>query len=189
MKCSVHDCGRSSRTKGLCSMHYKRLRSNGDPLITQIPRHKAKALFYEILKTGQDVKECIYWPHAKAGRERRPWVKIDGKQGYVARFLCEKVHGNQPSNNMQAAHICGDCKCVNPWHLRWATPVENAADKIRHGTHGAGILHPRCRLTNEDVYTIRKLAGYLKMTEIAKIYSMTPQGIEGIIKRKSWRHI
>jgi hypothetical protein len=30
-KCSASDCGRPAAVKGLCSMHYMRLRRNGDP--------------------------------------------------------------------------------------------------------------------------------------------------------------
>jgi hypothetical protein len=38
-------------------------------------------------------------------------------------------------NGAQAAHSCGQASCVNPAHLRFATAVENAADKNIHGTH------------------------------------------------------
>jgi hypothetical protein len=53
---------------------------------------------------------------------------------YAHRLVCEAWHGPQPSPTHQVAH--GDGTKLNNHHsnLRWATPVENEADKIIHGT-------------------------------------------------------
>lgn len=57
------------------------------------------------------------------------------------RLMCVFVNGDCPPDKNEAAHSCGNRKCVNPAHLRWATYEENGADKIIHGTN-RGWKHP-----------------------------------------------
>lgn len=51
---------------------------------------------------------------------------------FAHRVMCELFKG-PPPEGYQSAHdvLCPFPHCVHPDHLRWATPLENAADK-RH---------------------------------------------------------
>jgi hypothetical protein len=54
----------------------------------------------------------------------------------ATRVMCKLAHGPAPTPKHHAAHSCGKGHeaCINPKHLRWATPRENAADAKLHGT-------------------------------------------------------
>ena len=51
-----------------------------------------------------------------------------------------------PDPNTNASHICGNCSCVNPEHLRWETMQYNATRNYRHyfGTNEHCLHSPRC---------------------------------------------
>ena len=73
-------------------------------------------------------------------------------------LVCEAFHGPRPTPAHEAAHWDGlptNCRSDN---LRWATCVENNADKARHGTKLLGSQLQWAVLTEGDVREIRKLA-------------------------------
>jgi len=80
---------------------------------------------------------------------------IDGRRFYAHRLMCEHHFGAAPSPHHEAAHSCGNQWCVSPKHLRWATGVENAADRVLHGTDFRGERHPNVKLTREQIIDIR----------------------------------
>lgn len=78
------------------------------------------------------------------------------KMRHVAILVCRAFHGEPPSPAHQAAHGDG-CPTNNVYtNLRWALPVENAADKIKHGTHPRGTTNPGNKLSEEQVRSIRR---------------------------------
>lgn len=110
---------------------------------------------------GRDEYGCIVWPFEGArsgGYGSVRWVT--NKQRFsrsACRWLCELVHGSPPSTGeWHAAHECGrgHLGCTTPDHLSWKTPVENNADKKRHGTHRMGETHHSARLTDVEVRAI-----------------------------------
>jgi len=80
------------------------------------------------------------------GRTGYPRVNlfVDGKRivRYVHPLVCEAFHGKRPSRTHQAAHYDGSKDNNTADNLRWATPLENAQDSIRHGTRPKGDSHP-----------------------------------------------
>lgn len=41
------------------------------------------------------------------------------------RLVCWSKHGPPPSNTRDVSHTCNNKKCLNPWHLEWASHFEN----------------------------------------------------------------
>lgn len=131
--------------------------------------------------------DCILWPFAK---DQYGYGRICNKGAH--RIVCEIAHGNAPSPKHEAAHSCGNGNlgCINPKHLRWATHLENHADRAWHGTNNAGETHGASKLTNEAVVVIRELfAKGQSKASIARRFGVCESNIRKIINGKSWRHV
>lgn len=186
MKCSVENCESGVVSGGLCVKHYTRFLRYGNVNTVLRPRGEALKLFTDSISASHD--ECISWPFTTTGRDGRPWIQYKGRRGYAAIFMCEIAHGERPEGK-QAAHNCGNAGCINPNHLRWATPKENAADKVLHGTAPRGEAQGSSKLKNEDVRRIRELALTMKIKDIHALYPVVhPQQIRRIVNRKRWEH-
>lgn len=102
-------------------------------------------------------------------------------------YVCEQTYGPRPVHDMEAAHSCGQSDCVNPKHLRWATRLDNEADKLIHGTHNRGERQGRAKLTAESVVAIRDaLENGDVQRHIAERYSVSEQTISQIKHGRNW---
>jgi hypothetical protein len=161
--------------------------------------------YYEVSSEGR-VKRLGRWVNAKLGG-RRWWpeeitegylsqrgykrVKLFSKNAEVHRLVCEAFHGPKPSPKHHAAHA-DDVKTNNtPANLRWATPKENADDRLRNGLQARGEAISTGRLTEAQVREIR--ANYVKrygiLNELVAKYGVTKDSLIDVIKRRSWTHI
>lgn len=97
--------------------------------------------------------ECILWPF----NPNRDYGSHAGAPAH--RLVCIAAHGPPSDPRLQAAHLCGVCKCVNPRHLRWATPyVNNVLDRKAHGTFPeAGDDHHRRKITDAQIVELLEL--------------------------------
>lgn len=78
-----------------------------------------------------ETDECIEWPFAVSSNGYgKVWHKK--RAACAHRVACEMTYGPPPDPRLDAAHSCGNRKCVNPAHLRWATRSENNIDFMRH---------------------------------------------------------
>lgn len=102
--------------------------------------------------------------------------------------MCMVAHGEPPTGSHEAAHSCGNGRegCVNPRHLRWATPVENQSDKVAHGTTYRGERHWSAKLTEVEVKEIRALLGTMSQAAIARLYGVDPSAVSEIKSGKTW---
>lgn len=91
--------------------------------------------------------------------------------------VCEAWHGPRPAG-MQVAHGNGVRTDNRPENLSWKVPVGNAADRLRHGTHGH-------RLTRDQVAAIRASDG--TRNELAIRYGVTPGTISHVRTGHTWR--
>lgn len=136
-----------------------------------------------------DPDRCLLWPFAiyqddyawwAGGRRRAP-------KRYAHRIVCELAHGPVPSSQHQVAHSCGNKGCVNPHHLRWATRVENEADKILHGLANQGMRHGMAKLSDQDVLQIRR--SQLSQAILAAQFNVSQATISRVRARTHWRHL
>lgn len=136
-----------------------------------------------------DINDCAVWP-SELANHKYPVIS-KGRRSYGAnRIVCELIHGRAPADKSHAAHSCGNRRCVNPRHLRWANAKENAADKAIHGTHKRGSLCSNAILNEEIVRQIkRESSDGLNQTQLAIKYGVSRGAIHDIFRGKSWTHV
>lgn len=165
---------------------------------------------YEVSSFGR-VRRAIDFVqiHPKSGR---PFVKFPAglaiasfpdKRGYlrvnlrrdgvasqvsVAVLVCTAFHGQPTAERRQAAHGDGNKTNNSPSNLRWASPMENSADRIAHGNSCRGERHPNKILSENDVNEIRKLllTSSKTMVEIGQDFGITKHTVYAIKKGKNW---
>jgi len=150
---------------------------------------EAQRYFREIVlpHTGAD---CVIWPYAT--QDGYGVVYFDGRTQIASRLLCQIVNGDPPSKRHEAAHSCGDRRCVNPGHISWKTHAENEEDKKRHGTvwHGStgqfGERNGRAKLTLEKAIEIRALKGRFTQKEIGAQFGVDSSVVGRIHRNKYW---
>lgn len=128
---------------------------------------------------GTETDECLIWDRG-----------TDGRYGVVRasqrahRLACIHAHGAPPFPGAHAAHRCGVSLCVNPRHIRWATPAENIADKERHGKKLAGDGHPMARLSSASALAIKSARGTCR--EVAEQYGISKSQVSRIRREENW---
>lgn len=115
----------------------------------------------------------------------------------VHSLVCEAFHGPRPIG-YETAHGDGVRTNNRPDNLRWATPKENSADMVRHGTSPVGERNPRALLTAMAVIDIRRTyvasmgAKYVRRgtrEALAKKYGVSIGIVKAVISGDSWAHI
>lgn len=176
-RCSVTDCERQALSRGWCVVHYARWRKHGT---TDLHVRRSRWDDFREL-TDIDTDDCIEWPYAH--------VKGYGRIGnyLLTRNVCFANFGEPPTPRSQAAHSCGNPPCINWRHLRWATAIENAADRWSQGTMRTGEALHCSKLTEANVLEVRRrVAAGETQTSLAHEFNVHVPAINRIVHRKRW---
>ena len=116
-------------------------------------------------------------------------VSLGREVKLVHRLVLEAFVGPAPEG-MQCRHLNGTASDNRLVNLSWATPVDNNADKIAHGTHQAGTKNGRAKLSDSDVRAMRALRERGEsFAKLGKKFGVSNQTAFGICKGKNWRHV
>ena len=201
--CSVPGCDDPSDSRGLCNKHYQRLLRRGSadapvrpwtrrPARVVVPRGPTPFERLHVAIAAATETECILWRwRDKAGYAR---VRVPGSRAIrgAARIVCELAHGQPEEPNLVAAHSCGNghLGCINPFHLRWATPEANAIERLTHAyaaIERGETPRYKVKLRPEDVLAIRE--DKRLQSVIAKQYGVSA-GLISMVQRKAiWKHV
>lgn len=185
--CLVVGCDKQRWTSGYCKRHHRRWQKFGDPTHQPEPT-PVQAFIQKAVNCCDD--DCLIWPFAIQNvKNPKIHIKINGRCLIAARHICALAHGGPPTNEHETAHSCGKghMGCMNAQHLRWATKVENQADRLIHETDSRGEKSPWARLSREDVRAIRKsLENGESQYSIAVRYFVSRGCIKAIKERASW---
>lgn len=185
--CAVESCDKPvKKGERYCYGHYARWHNHGDPLAGRSPTGAGVKFLREIAfrYSGDD---CLDWPYGlmPAGYGSIKW---NGRSAAAHRVVCVEVHGDPPQQGLQAAHKCGNPRCCNPRHLRWATPKDNTHDKYAHGTMLSGEAHPWTKLTDSQVIEIASMKGRKPTKLLASDYGVSPDLVRMIFKGHRQHH-
>lgn len=128
-----------------------------------------------------------------AGRERNyRYIGItydDGQRrvGGVHALVLRTFRGDKPSLRHECAHLDGNPDNNRLDNLQWKLPVENAADRIRHGTQTRGIRYGLHKLDEDKVREIRAAPG--SQREVGKRFGVSQSMVHRIRSGLAWRHV
>lgn len=92
---------------------------------------------------------------------------------------------------MQCQHLDGSPKnnCIE--NLAWGTSLENFADRAQYGREPRGQRAPNAKLTEVQVLAIRRIKAESNTTykTISRQFSVGPEMVSLIVRRKRWTHI
>lgn len=184
--CKVDSCNGRVIARELCRMHYGRWWRHGDINVARKPRPTHPTIAFCDSALSSSVQDCINWPFGLDGVGYGR-LYINGRRVSAHRYVCETAHGQAPPEKSQVAHSCGNRRCVNPAHLRWASQSENEADKIAHGRSARGSANGCAKLTAQDVAEIRssKMSG----AALARKFNVRDGQISRIRKGQRWAHL
>lgn len=128
-------------------------------------------------------------------------LKSDLRNGYASIILSEKgkktAHASVhrlvleafvgPGGDLHGAHCNGDKSDNRAANLRWATPVENNADKKQHGTHQSGDRAGTAKLTWALVDQIRQRRDQGEsVVALSKAFAVCRNTISNITANRTW---
>ncbi len=163
------------------SERYRKIREDKDLLFTRFKKRFEKTV---VKKEG-----CWDWKGCQHHSGYVPFKEIHRKNGLAHRASWIIYRGEIPEG-MLVCHTCDNKRCTNPDHLFLGSHKENTQDMHSKGRGNIGKKNNKTVLTEEQVIEIRNLLKIgVKMTRIAKDYSVNPGTIWFISKNITWKHL
>lgn len=186
-KCSVEGCNDKHYGRGYCIRHYQRWRKFGSPLLGGIVRGSTLAFINQCVKSPPD--DCCIWPFSKISTGYGNF-RLGEKNLLAHRYALSLYTGIPYDNELHALHapeICHSPACINPKHLRWGTPAENASDKRTDGTLLRGETVAQSRLTESQAKEI--LLSKLSSDDLGKLFQVSRTTVANVRAGRSWAHL
>lgn len=172
---------------------------------------KPRKDFWEFVDRRSSQNGCWLWMARKGRGGYGIYQLVGGKSISAHRYAWSITHGAIPQGKI-ACHKCDNPQCVNPDHIFIGTYLDNSRDMVSKGRQrkpppgvvskrnlrkglpagrkfAKGESHPSHKLIEDDVVAIRSFAGFLKNSEIAKIYGLSRPTVSSIVKRDYWAHV
>ena len=139
----------------------------------------------EIITTTSE--DCILWPFGVGGNGYGATRDPDlGKQVNAMRRVLQLATG-ELGVGLYALHSCHVKLCVNPNHLRWGTPKDNALDGNGHGPINQGTRHGANRYSEDQIRQVRSTDGSrAALKAVAEELGMHFNYADLIWRRKRW---
>lgn len=183
--CSQPDCATPAKVRGYCKRHYDRALERN--LIELRPKAKnGDGMRFLQDHVATNAEACVEWPFSRYQRGYGQ-LRFHGTSMNASRAMCILAHGEPPFPEAHAAHWCSNPCCVNPNHIRWATIVENHADKKIRGTQCEGETCGRSKLSKAQAQFALK--SRLAAIDVAAQLGCTPANVRLIRRRKTWRSL
>lgn len=191
MTCSIENCNRKVKCRGLCPSHYARWQNHGDNFSKTPILDFSTMLSKFNMKIGSpSVNGCIIW---KGSKHETGYGKInDGKNYKLAHRVSYELFIGKIPKGMYVCHTCDVRNCVNPKHLFLGTHLDNMIDRDLKGRNKtkSGIDHKSAKLNDEIVIDIRrKLKEGYSIVSLAKLYNVSTFAISSVKFGRTWKHV
>lgn len=108
-------------------------------------------------------------------------------------LVAEAFLGPRPTAAHLVAHYDGNPANNAVENLRWATPVENAQDRDRHGRTARlkGHLHGCAKLSEDAVRQLRRLkaSGSVSVDHLAQRFGVSRWTVFDALSGRTWSHL
>lgn len=129
--------------------------------------------------------ECWHWK----GSLRNGYGNhsMNYRSYYAHRIAWQIANGEAPPSGkaFHVTHLCNNKSCCNPAHLALDTAAQNTRAAYRDGLAASGEMHPRAKLTKQQVEAIR--ADTRTQTQIASEYGIRQTQVSRIKRGDSWK--
>lgn len=149
--------------------------------------------FWSRVLVPEDKSRCWVWFGANSngyGNFNRM-----NKQNILAHRFSWELHKGPIPDGLFVMHMCDNPSCVNPNHLKLGTNKENSHDSVAKGriTNRPAVTGENNSKTNLDERHVKliRLAAMrgIPAKEISDILGLSYEGLRGIIKGRTWKHI
>lgn len=180
--CSIDGCEKPMKSKGMCEMHYYRMRRNG---AIYYKKSTSKKIEIEVKENG--CIECISHYKLSTGYYL---MALNYQRKSIHRHVYEEMFGEIP-DGLVVRHKCDNRGCINPEHMELGTSKDNSQDMVKHGRSLKGVKNPNAILTEDDVTEIRSLSNQgFKRKEICKMFGLkNVDTVTSIKYGHSWSHV
>lgn len=184
--CSVADCPKSVKNRGLCSMHAKRLRVHGNVHTNLYSEESCKQRFWSRVDIRTD-SECWPWA-ARLDRDGYGMFCFRGSNYHASKLAYWFTNGRKPF--LSVLHTCDNAACCNPAHLYEGTQRQNINDKIERNRMARGEANGSSRYTTNQIEKVcRLIRDGLNAVQIERIVGVKRDTVKLVRRGKQWRHI
>lgn len=123
------------------------------------------------------------------GRNRHKKVSDAERMFFVHRLVAEAFLGPCPCDKSQIAHKDGNPQNNTISNLYWATPKENARDRISHGNYSDGERHFASKCSNDTARLIRAWyhVGGDGIAAISRRFMVSEHVVANIVKGRTYK--
>ena len=190
--CSHPDCHNDVNARGLCAMHYMRLRRAKLIPVGTRARGTLDERFWRFVEKSDG---CWMW--VGGSRTKRGYGMIQaggsGSPHVLAHRLSYQIHHGYIPDGFVVMHKCDNPACVNPAHLSAGTQSENILDSFRKGRkvcvppiHRGEAQHLSV-LTASVVALIRSSDQSIRA--LAQQLGVSESTVGRVRRRQTWNHI
>ena len=125
--CTIGECEKPLRCRGMCETHYSNMRKHGTPYAPPRPRGPRVPVADVIAARSRREGDCLIWT---GGTDRKGYgeLRTGGKTKKAHRLVWEIQNGEIPDGIM-LDHICHNKACIEVRHLRFATNQQNQMNR------------------------------------------------------------
>lgn len=190
--CTVGDCGKPINARGLCHMHYRRVRITGEPggvRSRKAPNGNGDNLEQILLFHGWTVTGSGCWEWCGSLHKTGYGELWDHGLQLLAHRAAFAVWKGPVPSGIHVLHECDNRPCINPDHLFLGTNADNVRDKMVKGRQARGSSQGNATLTEDEVRKMRDLLPDRTNKSLALEYGVDPSVISKIRHGRSWTHV